>query len=172
MGKIEGSWSGMRKYLEKEMLAPSLKGKVRYNATTYVGMDGDCIFEVYLDGKLAKQFSFETVNSYFIKNKLNKTKPPFGANDYWDGFWDLMDEYPIKDRAEYTDQEFCEALAQYRNQSIDISLGSENPIVMMFAILDRRLGKRSLEKLSSTIKDTPAWLREFYEFRLKNEEIL
>ena len=29
MGNILGSWSGMRKYLEKEMLADSLKNRVR-----------------------------------------------------------------------------------------------------------------------------------------------
>lgn len=72
MGKILKSWSGMRKYLEKEMLAESLQGRVRYNCTTYVGMDGCRIFEVFLDGKLFKQFSWETVNSYFIEQRIAK----------------------------------------------------------------------------------------------------
>ena len=67
MKKAEGSWSGMRKYLEKEMLAPSLYGRVRYNCTAYVGMDGCHIYELYMDDNLTKQFSWETVNSYFIK---------------------------------------------------------------------------------------------------------
>lgn len=44
----EGSWSGMRKYLEKDMLADCLKGRVRYGCTTYVGMDGWRIFEVFI----------------------------------------------------------------------------------------------------------------------------
>ena len=34
MGKILGSWSGMRKYLEQEMLASVLHGRVRYGCTT------------------------------------------------------------------------------------------------------------------------------------------
>ena len=46
MGKILGSWSGMRKYLEQDMLANSLQGRIRYGCTTYVGMDGCHIFEV------------------------------------------------------------------------------------------------------------------------------
>ena len=50
MGNILGSWSGMRKYLEKDMLADSLKGRIRYGCTTYVGMDGCRIFEVCIDG--------------------------------------------------------------------------------------------------------------------------
>ena len=40
MGKALGSWSGMRKYLEQEMLADSLHGRIRYGCTSYVGMDG------------------------------------------------------------------------------------------------------------------------------------
>lgn len=38
MSKILGSWSATRKYLEKEMLAESLSGRVRYNCTAYPGM--------------------------------------------------------------------------------------------------------------------------------------
>lgn len=171
MGKIEGSWSGMRKYLEKEMLAPSLKGKIRYNATTYIGMDGDCIFDLYVDGEVFKRFSFETVNSYFIENKISKNQAPFGAGDYWEGFWDNMEKYPIKDRTEYTDQEFCQALDEYRNQPIDLSLKSDNPLVRMFAILDRRIGKRTLIKLIPSLNDQVEWLKDLYKLRLKSENI-
>ena len=46
MGKILGSWSGMRQYLEQDMLAKCLHGRVRYNCTSYVGMDGWRIFEI------------------------------------------------------------------------------------------------------------------------------
>ena len=34
MGKALGSWSGMRKYLEQEMLADSLLGRIRYGCTS------------------------------------------------------------------------------------------------------------------------------------------
>ena len=67
MSKILGSWSGMRKYLEREMIADSLQGRVRYNCTTYVGMDGCRVFEVFIDNKSIKRFSWETVNTYFIQ---------------------------------------------------------------------------------------------------------
>ena len=49
MPKILGSWGGMRRYLEQEMLAPRLRGRVRYGCTTYVGMDGCRIFTLALD---------------------------------------------------------------------------------------------------------------------------
>ena len=87
MSKILGSWSGMRKYLEKEMLAAALQGRVRYNCTRYVGMDDCHIFEIYIDGRIIKQFSWETVNSYFINNELKQDKHPFGIQEYWKEFW-------------------------------------------------------------------------------------
>lgn len=63
----------MRKYLEQDMLAEVLKGRVRYGCTAYIGMDGCRIFEVCIDGKQVKRFSWETVNSYFIDSGLKKT---------------------------------------------------------------------------------------------------
>ncbi len=96
MGKILGSWSGMRKYLEQEMLAKCLHGRVRYNCISYVGMDGCHIFEIYIDNKLVKQFSWETVNTYFIKNGYKKNFNPIGIGEYWDEFWSLMDTVPMQ----------------------------------------------------------------------------
>lgn len=167
----EGSWSGMRKYLEKEMLADCLKGRVRYGCTTYVGMDGCKIFEVSIDGKQVKRFSWETVNNYFIEKGYKSIEKPFGAIEYWNEFWSLLDKYPLNKRTEYKDSEFSDALAKYRNQDIKSSIESDNPIVRMFAILDRRLGKRTLEKLKDTLKDQPEWLKQFYILRFNAENL-
>ncbi len=100
----------MRKYLEQEMLVDSLHGQIRYNCTTYVGMDGCHIFEVYIDNKLVKQFSWETVNTYFIENEYKKNSNHVGIGEYWDEFWALMDSVPMQARQEYTDNEFCKSL--------------------------------------------------------------
>lgn len=82
MKRILGSWSGMRKYLEQEMLAESLKGRIRYGCTSYVGMDGCCIIEVCIDGKQVKRFSFETVNAYFIENGYKENNNLFGYSSF------------------------------------------------------------------------------------------
>lgn len=47
----------MRKYLEQEMLAECLRGRIRYNCNSYVGMDGCRMFELYIDDVLIKRFS-------------------------------------------------------------------------------------------------------------------
>lgn len=174
MGKILGSWSGMRKYLEQEMLAECLKGRIRYNCTTYVGMDGCKIFEIFVDDKLIKQFSWETVNSYFINNGLsseNSRKHPMDITEYWDGFWETLDRFPMDEREEYTDGEFCDALEQYRNQAIQESVISNNPLVRMFAVLDRRIGKRTLANIINKGDIQPQWLQYFYNLRVEAESI-
>ena len=169
MGKILGSWSGMRKYLEQEMLADSLNVHVRYNCTRYIGMDGSHIFELYVNGKVFKRFSLEIVNSYFIDQGY--CEKGCGLTDYWENFWSLLDKHPINTRTEYTDGEFCNALEAYRNQEISLSLRSENPIVRMFAILDRRVGKRTLMKLKETVTQQPNWLQALYSLRISTEGI-
>lgn len=171
MGKALGSWSGMRKYLEQEMLAKCLQGRIRYNCTSYVGMDGDHIFEIIIDGKLTKQFSLETVNTYFINNGYNKKAESYGITGYWEDFWTILDRISIQSRTEYTDNEFCDALEKYRNQPIEDSLFSENSIIKMFAILDRRIGKRKIASLFDTLEKQPKWLQTFYNLRLEAEQI-
>ena len=171
MAKILGSWSGIRKYLEQEMLAESLRGRVRYGCTTYVGMDGCRIFEICIDGKQIKRFSWETVNSYFMDNGYTSNKNPCGIDEYWAEFWPLLDKHPIADRTEYTDEEFCDALEKYRNQDIQESIYSNNPLIRMFAILDRRVGKRTLAKLKSESANHPQWLQQIYLLRFNAESI-
>ncbi len=156
MGKTNGSWSGMRKYLEEEMLCDSLKGRIRYNCTKHKGMDGTGLFEIYVDGNLIKSF-----NMFHMSGELFK-----GKDFEWDEFWEEFDK-PMNDRVEFTDSEFATALKEYRNADIISSLESENPIVRMFAILDRRVGKRTLEKIKNTICDQPEWLQYFYKLRIE-----
>ena len=170
MSKTLGSWSGMRKYLEQEMLADSVKGRIRYNCTTYVGMDGCKIFEVFLDNKLLKQFSWETVQSYFIKNGLAGDKPkPMSIPEYWMGFFETLEAIPMDKRSEYTDGEFCAALEAYRSSDISASLSSPDPIQRMFAVLDRRTGKRTLMKMKETLSAAPDWLNTVISARLEAE---
>lgn len=172
MKKALGSWSGMRKYLEQEMLAESLCGRVRYGCTSYAGMDGWCIFEICVDGTQMKRFSLETLNTYFIDNGYKEVAvKPFGKREYWHEFWYLYDEIPLQSRTEYTDEEFCDALKEYRNQKIQVSIHSENPLVRMFAVLDKRLGKNTLKKVKDTIANQPEWLQYFYRLRMDSELI-
>ncbi len=50
---------------------------------------------------------------------------------------------------------FYDAFAEFDQQSIEMSLKSENLIVRIFAVLDRRVGKRRLALMKETIAEEP-----------------
>ena len=67
---------------------------------------------------------------------------------------------------------FYNAFAEFDQQSIEMSLKSENLIVRIFAVLDRRVGKRRLALMKETIADEPDTFREFYAIRMKAEGLI
>lgn len=171
MNKILGSWSGMRKYLEHEMLAECLQGRIRYGCTTYEGMDDCKVFGIYIDGREVKRFSWETVNTYFINNGLKCGSNSVGETEYWNGFHELLAHTPLTGRTEYTDSEFCDVLNEYRNQDVQTSIHSDNPLVRMFAVLDRRVGKRTFKSIKASLDEQPQWLKTFYLLRLEAQAV-
>lgn len=158
-----GSWSAMRKYLEEDMLCASLRDRVRYHLTKYPNMDGAGHFEVFVDGESRKIFSMDYAASqlYFDSNK---------DESMWKSFWTQRDAAQM--HQQFDDIHFADALAEYRSLNIQDAIRSENSIVRMFAVLDRRIGKRTLALLKDKIAEQPEWLQFFYELRLSSENIL
>ena len=160
-GLAEGSWKGMKKYLEKEMLCDALKNRVVYGFTWYPKFGGlSRVFSVSLDGSIIKKFGL----AYAWKMLTQKGMSIRYIDD--------VQFIPFNERDEYTGRDFADALREYRNQSIDLSIASGNPIIRMFAIVDRRVGKRRLEKLKDEIPHQPEWLKKLYAARMEAEQIL
>ena len=67
---------------------------------------------------------------------------------------------------------FYEAFGIFNNQSIEKSLVSENPLVRIFALLDRRLGKRRLLALEESMEQELEWVRAFYVIRMQAEGLM
>lgn len=67
---------------------------------------------------------------------------------------------------------FYNAFAEFDQQSIEMSLKSENLIVRIFAVLDRRVGKRRLALMKETIAEEPDTFREFYAIRMRAEGLI
>lgn len=165
----EKSWSGMRKYLEEDMLADSLKNRVRYSCTKFPEMDGGGFFRIYVDKKPVKDFSMETAAKYAYN--LYNGERPADMHCYWQYWQDEADDTPINERGEFDDEEFASALYCYRNSDILDSLYNDDPIVRMFAVLDRRVGKRTLRSLKDEVSEQPEWLAFFYKLRLDAENV-
>ena len=66
---------------------------------------------------------------------------------------------------------FYRAFDEFNNQSIEKSLYSENMLVRIFAVLDRRVGKRKLISMKETIENEPDTFKEFFAIRMNAEGI-
>ncbi len=73
------------------------------------------------------------------------------------------------EQGDFSVWQFTDALQEYKNNPIKDNLSSLNPIVRMFAILDRRVGKRTLHRLEQEMEKQPEWLRFFYQLRRSAE---
>ncbi|MDE6031031.1 MAG: hypothetical protein K2G32_05355 [Oscillospiraceae bacterium] len=163
------TWSKIRDKLENEYLAESLRGHIQYFATSYSKCpDHEGRAAVRLDGEeILKSNYFDMMQAlYDAKRRIRSENPEISYREAWlkSGLAALNDGY-------FDQRDFYAAFAEFDNQSIECSLDSENALVRMFAVLDRRVGKRRLERLADRIASEPEWLRAFYLIRLRAENI-
>lgn len=148
------SWSNLRKILEEDRLCPALRGRVQYFMTRYHDAHDDegrlCI---RVDGK-------EYLNSHMLN--IRAMSP--------DGMWYWREKQEQIEKGLFDNLEMLNAIEIYMDElTIDEALSSENPLIRLFAVLDRRVGKRRLPQLAAAMKDEPEWLRFFYRLRLEAE---
>lgn len=74
-------------------------------------------------------------------------------------FWEA-DEI-IREQGVFNEDHFFDAVTQYLNNPIENSLKSENMIVLILALLDRRVGKRTLNILNVEVKNDLLWCNIF-----------
>ena len=165
------SWSSMRKALEQENICDSLKGRVEYFATRYrKSHDQEGRVSIRLDGEEIFQscyFDWNTKRDEVVKNNPELKE---AATSYWD-YWDKI-HLETKNYGGFDQYGFYEAFHKYHNQNIQDSLSSPDPVVRLFAVLDKRTGKRTLQNLTEQIMLQPSWLQVFYKLRMESEGIL
>ena len=163
-------FSDMRKKLETEYLAESLRGRLTYFVTNYHSThDGDeGRVAIRLDGKeILKSNYFDRMAlhwRYYCEN------PPEARETDHTALWNAAKLKTLHD-GEFYQRDFYRAFAEFDAQSITESLASENALVRMFALLDRRTGKRTLEKLRPAMQNAPQWLQLIYDIRLDAEHL-
>ena len=168
MGNAMENWCGMRNFLEQDMLAECLKGRVRWDCIEFPGLESATAFEVYVDDVLAKRFSMERVACVVCGPKKPGEKRDMKL--FWEGYW-AQKALPMEERCEFDDEDFSLALAEYRCLDAQESIASDDPVVRMFAVLDRRIEKERLEKLAGELDTQPEWLKPYYLLRLEAEGI-
>ncbi len=161
------TWSKIRAKLENEYLADSLKGRIRYFATTYrESHDREGRAAILLDGKEIISGSY--YEQYSKAHLLPKDETLYER---------LHSEFPFTDNTalkygQFDQRCFYSAFQEFDNQSIEDSLKSSNLLIRIFAILDRRVGKKTLNKIKETIDSEPDIFIIFFTIRMEAEGLI
>ena len=168
------SWNDVRKRLETEFLAPSLRGRVTYFMTRYVhAHDGAGRVAIRVDGKeLLRGYDMEWwISGSKYTEKVFEMFPEIRNMEASAQRWDAIFDAAV-DLGCISTHSFFDAYDVYENQSIEDSLSGKNGLVKLFAVLDRRVGKRRLKRLlDENWGREPAWLFAFLCLRLEAEGI-
>jgi len=138
-------WSKNKKRLN-QLMCDSLKNRVDFHCVAYRMQDGIGRCYITVDKK-------EIFNMCDIKSKVYQLK-----------------EGVILD-GNYSQILFFDLLHQYFDNSIEESLQSNEIITKILVLLDRRIGKRTLTKMKSTISDEPEIVQYFYKLRWDSEDV-
>ncbi len=158
------SWTGLNKQLT-ETLCDELTDRITYFLTRYHDVHNSYgRAAIRLDGKELVCFSWVEIcyqendisllckeeQKLFSEEMITKLKPKWDAD------------------CTYCEMDFLHAVLQFRNMPIQAALESENYIIKILAIMDRRIGKRTLLRIADEkeYEKYPAWVRQFYELRL------
>ncbi len=160
------TWSGTRNKLENEYLAESLRGHIQYYAISYSkSPDHEGRAAIRYDGKEILKGSYW---NNWSKAHLFPKDETYEMRMHQE--MAFMDDTALK-LGVFDQRCFYSAFEEFDNQSIEESLKSENLLVRIFAILDRRVGKRRLRLMKETMVNEPETFREFYAIRAKAEGI-
>lgn len=178
------SWSGLRRELENDYLCESLKGRVQYFLTHYhKAPDNYGRIAIRVDGK---EVLMGNPYDYYVKgyakeeDRLKKemeipSREWIGKDTLYDKENTKVEEMVYKKAIHegvFEIYDIITAIHQYKNLDIKDSINSVNPLVRMFAVMDRRVGKRTLVKLKSEVNKQPEWLQLFYNLRFEAENLL
>ena len=146
------TWSGIRNKLENDYLCPALRGHIQYFATSYSkSADHEGRAAIRVDGVEVLRSNyytyFENVWTKFHHLRSTTLKDHDSAKEAIN----QAHAYALE-QGTFDQKVFYEAFGIFDNQSIEKSLVSENPLVRIFALLDRRLGKRRLLALEESME--------------------
>lgn len=144
-------WSKLKSRI-KSLISPELRDRIDFHVTSYrkshdgadkvwITVDGECVFE-------CKHYPREWAE----------------ADLYHRGV-DSDEISPALTAAEiHGPADFGNAMRAYLQMPVEEALGSSNPIIRAFAVVDRRVGRRTLAKLDVS-DDDHTLVRAFFDLR-------
>ncbi|MER2041074.1 SF0329 family protein [Desemzia incerta] len=168
-------WSKLRKRLEN-LICESLRDRVKFTVTNYRKAH-DQLGRAFISVDKNEVFNMCTLtsnNALFEKEEelLN------GLQLKYDVFNEEQN-CSIQDKAHeiimtegvFAQYDFFEAVEQYLNSSIEVSLQSNHIIIKILSLIDRRVGKRTLIRIKESIQQEHKIVQFFYTLRCEAERI-
>ncbi|MBV9929060.1 MAG: hypothetical protein JOZ96_28875 [Acidobacteria bacterium] len=144
-------WSKLKSRV-KALICPELRGRIDFHLTSYrESHDGADKVWITVDGK--RVFSCKHYPREWA-----------GAEAYYGGLRGEQVTDFLKAREIHGPGDFGNAMRAYLDMPVGEALNSSDPLVRAFALVDRRVGKRTLEKFE--ISDAEHTLvKAFYDLR-------
>jgi hypothetical protein len=163
-------WSKIKKNVELKF-SEKLNKKIQLYITSY-GADYDVsdLFNrgwITVNGKEVVNFS--TADSFYLNGYVYHSATP--TNCVVSEEIDFNKRHPnlLSEKGEFSKFDLSNCCYAYLDLNIDEALTHKSPIINMFAVLDKRLGKRRLIKLNE--KEHHPLVRYFLNLRLESENI-
>lgn len=171
----EQQWSKIRKRLEN-LICESLRGRVKFTVTNY-RKTHDQMGRAFISVDKNEVFNMCTLtsnNALFEKEEelLNDLQLKYDV-------FNEEQNFSIQDKAHeiittegtFAQYDFFEAVEQYLNSSIEVSLQSNHIIIKILSLIDRRVGKRTLIRIKESIQQEHKIVQFFYKLRCEAERI-
>lgn len=168
-------WSKLRKRLEI-LICESLRERVKFTVTNYRKAH-DQLGRAFISVDKNEVFNMCTLTS---NNALFEKEEEL-LNDLQLKY-DMFNEEQncsIQDKAHeiimtegvFAPYDFFEAVEQYLNSSIEVSLQSNHIIIKILCLIDRRVGKKTLIRIKESIQQEHKIVQFFYTLRCEAERI-
>ena len=168
-------WSKLRKRLEN-LICESLRDRVKFTVTNYRKAH-DQLGRAFISVDKNEVFNMCTLtsnNALFEKEEelLNDLQLKYDVfNEEQNCSIQNKAHEIIMTEGVFAQYDFFEAVEQYLNSSIEVSLQSNHIIIMILSLIDRRVGKRTLIRIKESIQQEHKIVQFFYTLRCEAERI-
>lgn len=151
-------WSKLRASV-RSLICPELRRRVDFHVTHYrVGYRSKSGL-ITIDGKKVLDLSYcrfcRESDGWFASVRHHRGAVPSSKETEW---------CPEHRDEIHPPQQLGDAMRAYLDMPVKSALASKNPFLRAFAIIDRRIGKRTLEELKIR-DDEHSLVKEFYRLR-------
>ena len=167
-------WSKAKKQL-KSFTCESLRSRVDFQVINYRRAHdqlGRAVITVDKEEKLNMCTITAEREEYYRKRVIRKQSDDFNFDDVCNNLA-INDKAHqlLKSEAIYGQYDFFSVLEEYFNKSIEDCLKSPDILIKILCLLDRRIGKRTLIKMSETVTSEHSLIRDFFKLRCEAENI-